>query len=303
MDAYIKEFNVGTERPYSSEYRRVTRNLKSRKAARKLGLTPTDMLSEKFMRIRYVRYADAFIIGLICSKTKTLEIKNHIKMFLKEQLHLKLSNSKTLLTDVVPRKHFNYTSHVGFLGYLISMHKGVITRTIKNRRRLTGKNHVVLKVDQRKVVSRLAKKGFCTKDGSPRSKFTYIHDTQAVTNEKVNRIFRGIVSYYIPKPVKAPLNTDFLSSFNEVYNGQLKEVEVIQELLRKHTIAGPIQVNTLACIDCGSQEDVNLHHTKSLALTDDLKKKILAKSLRKVVSVYKNCHLNRHSGSFRQSKK
>jgi len=48
---------------------------------------------------------------------------------------------------------------------------------------------------------------------------------------------------------------------------------------------------------------VNLHHTKSLALTDDLKKKISAKSLRKVVPVCKNCHLNRHGGSFRQPKK
>jgi hypothetical protein len=302
--ASIKEFNVGTNRPHSLEYRRVARSLKSRKAARKLGLTPTDMLSEKFMRIRYVRYADDFIVGLICSRTKALEIKNHIKMFLKEQLHLELNDSKTLLTDVAPRKHFNYTNQVGFLGYLISMHKGVITRTVTNKRRLTGKGHVVLKVDQRKVVSRLAEKGFCTKDGSPRPKFTYMHDTQAVTNEKVNRIFRGIVNYYkladnirhfgcrlfyifshslakmyaakyrwhrraiifniggrdlskpllakrgkghlgrltdsyriplkgivyshyedIPKPVKAPLNPDFLSSFNEVYNSRFKEVE------------------------------------------------------------------------------
>lgn len=378
MDSTIKEFNVGTERPYSPEYRRVVRNLKSRKAARKLGLTPTDMLSEKFLRIRYVRYADDFIVGFISSRTKALKIKNHIKIFLKEQLHLELNDSKALLTDVAPRKHFNYTSQVGFLGYLISMHKGVTTRTAKNRRRLTGKGHVVLKVDQRKVVSRLAEKGFCTKDGSPRPKFTYIHDTQAVTNEKVNRIFRGIVNYYkladnirhfgcrlfyifshslakmyaakyrwhrratifnigdrdlskplltkrgngylgrmtdsyhvplkgivypryedIPKPVKAPLNPDFLPSFNEVYSGQLKEVEAIQELLRKHTIAGPIQVGKLTCIDCVSQEDVNLHHIKSLALTDDLKKKISAKSLRKVVSACKNCHLNRHGGSFR----
>lgn len=300
---YIKEFNVGIDRPHSPEYIKVTQNLKSRKDVRKLGLIPTGTLSDAYMRLRYVRYADNFIVGLICSRAKALEIKNHIKMFLKEQLYLELSDSKTLLTDVSPRKHFNYTSRVGFLGYLISMHKGAITRTAKNRRRLIGKGHVVLKVDQRKVVNRLAEKGFCIKDGSPRPKFTYIHDTQAVTNEKVNRIFRGIMNYYkladnlqyfgcrlfyifshslakmyaakyrwhrrvsifniggrdlsqpllakrgkgylgciqdsyhvplkgiiysryenIPKPVKAPLNPDFFSSFNEVYKGQLKEV-------------------------------------------------------------------------------
>lgn len=381
MKAYIKELNVGTERPYSLEYRRVSRNLKSRKAAKKLGLTPSDMLSDKFMRMKYVRYADDFIVGLICSRTKALKIKNHIKTFLKERLYLELNDSKTLLTDVAPRKHFNHTSQVNFLGYLISMHRGIITRTAKNRRRVTGKRHVILKVDQRKVINRLAEKGFCTKDGLPKPKFTYIHDTQAVTNEKVNRIFRGIVNYYkladnikhfgcrlfyifshslakmyaakyrwhrratifnignrdlskplltkrgkghlgritdsyqaplkgiiyshyedLPRPIKAPLNPDFTSSFNEVYNGQIKEVEVIQALLRKHTIAGPIQIGKLPCIDCGSQTDVNLHHVKSLSLTDDLKK-IPAKSLRKVVPVCKKCHLNRHGGSFRQPKK
>ena len=154
------------------------------------------MLSDAFMHMRYVRYADDFIVELTYSRAKVLEIKNHIKMFLKEELHLELSDSKTLSTDVSPRKHFNYISQVGFLGYFISMHQGVTTRTAKNRRRLTQKGYVVLKVDQRKVVNRLAQKSFCTKDGTLRPKFTYIHDIQAVTNEKVNRIFRGIMNCY-----------------------------------------------------------------------------------------------------------
>jgi Type II intron maturase len=33
-------------------------------------------------------------------------------------------------------------------------------------------------------------------DDSPRSKFTYMHDTPAVANEKINRIFRGTTDYY-----------------------------------------------------------------------------------------------------------
>lgn len=317
MDIYIKEFNAGTGCPYSPEYRRVARNFESQKAFKELGLTFTAMLSEKFARIKYVRYADDFIVGLICSRTKALEIKNCIKMFLKEQLNLELNDSKTLLTDVAPRKHFNYSNQVGFLGYLISMHKGVRTRTAENTHRLVGKGRVVFKVDQRKVISQLAEKGFCTKDGSPRPKFTYMHDTQAVTNKKLNRVFRGIVNYYkladnvrhferrlfyifshslakmyaakyrwhrramifkiggrdlskpllakrgtghagrakdsyrvslkgivyshyknIFKPVKAPLNRDSLHLFYESYTGQIKEVETIQEFLKRDTIVG-----------------------------------------------------------------
>lgn len=197
MAASIKNFNVGIGRSQSKEYRKVVRKFKNRKIVRKLGLTPANMLSDALKRMRYVRYADDFLLGLICSRAQALEIKNNVKIFLKDRLNLELNESKSLLIDVSPRKYYNKTSQASFLGYLILMHKGVVTRTLKNnRRRLTGKGHVVLKVDQCRVIHRLADKGFCTKEGVPRPNFVYLYDTQAVTNIKVNRIFRGIIEYY-----------------------------------------------------------------------------------------------------------
>ena len=200
LDKYMakesKELNVGRARPQSNLYRAAVRRLKSRKAAGKFGLRANDMMSDKFKRMAYVRYADDFIIGLACSRADAQALKNRLKQFLRDELNLQLSETKTLLTDVSPTEHFATRNMASFLGYTIGMHKGVITRTAKRRRKLSEKGHVVIKVDQAKVIQKLSAKGFCTKDGDPRPKFTYLSDTQAVTNAKVNRIFRGIIEYY-----------------------------------------------------------------------------------------------------------
>lgn len=43
---------------------------------------------------------------------------------------------------------------------------------------------------------------------------------------------------------------------------------------------------------------MNLYHIKSLALIDDFKKNMSAKSLRKAAFVCKNCHLDRRDDPF-----
>lgn len=156
------------------------------------------MNSDTFSRMAYVRYADDFVIGLANNKSIALQIKNKITEFLREELHLSLNAEKTLITDISPTKHRALKNHYGkFLGYKIQMHPGIITRTGPyRRRRLTGKGHVILKVDKDRVLKRLSEKGFCKKDGTPIPKFTFLSDTQATTNEKINRIMRGMMNYY-----------------------------------------------------------------------------------------------------------
>jgi hypothetical protein len=171
-----------------------------------MGLQPFDINpnSATFCarRMAYVRYADDFVIGLANNKTTALQIKNQITEFLQEELHLSLNAEKTLITDISPTKHRALKNHYGkFLGYKIQMHPGIgrgpITRTGPyQRRRLTGKGHVILKVDKDLVFKRLSEKGFCKKDGTPIPKFTFLSDTQATTNEKINRIMRGMINYY-----------------------------------------------------------------------------------------------------------
>lgn len=67
-----------------------------------------DMDSE-YKRLKYVRYADDFLIGIIGSKADAQKVKEDLKLFLSEKLKLELSIEKTLIT--------NAKKSAKFLGY------------------------------------------------------------------------------------------------------------------------------------------------------------------------------------------
>lgn len=51
-----------------------------------------------YKRLKYVRYADDFLIGITGSKSDAMDIKEKLKAFLSEKLSLELSDEKTLIT-------------------------------------------------------------------------------------------------------------------------------------------------------------------------------------------------------------
>ena len=55
-------------------------------------------MDETFKRLKYVRYADDFLIGVIGSKAECVGIKANIARFMSEELNLELSDEKTLIT-------------------------------------------------------------------------------------------------------------------------------------------------------------------------------------------------------------
>jgi hypothetical protein len=57
-----------------------------------------DTHDPNFRRLRYVRYADDFLLGFIGPKSEAEEIKQQLRRFLREQLKLELSEEKTLVT-------------------------------------------------------------------------------------------------------------------------------------------------------------------------------------------------------------
>ena len=67
-------------------------------------------------RLRYVRYADDWVLGFSGPKTEAEEIKRELRDFLRETLKLELSEEKTLITHA-------RTEAAKFLGYhLVSQH-------------------------------------------------------------------------------------------------------------------------------------------------------------------------------------
>lgn len=151
LDKYVKEyirhFDMGTKRrpgkesnDLANERKRTVRKLKkikdgTEKAAlvarlkaieqERAAFPSGDEMDGSYRRLKYIRYADDFILGVIGSKEDAQRIKEDIKSFLSASLALELSEEKTLIT------------HTGksakFLGYEIT-----VTRDNHQRRDVRG---------------------------------------------------------------------------------------------------------------------------------------------------------------------
>ncbi|MCD6554078.1 MAG: hypothetical protein J7M16_08730 [Anaerolineae bacterium] len=134
----IPKYTRGSRRAANPEYERLTRQIGRARAkgdkqlVKELTLkrrqipsiNPTD---PNFRRLKYCRYADDFILGFIGPKREAEEVKAAIGQFLREKLHLEMSESKTLITHA-------RTEQARFLGYSI----GVGQRDDKVTRRKDG---------------------------------------------------------------------------------------------------------------------------------------------------------------------
>lgn len=141
-------------------------------------------------RLFYVRYADDWIL-LTNAKTETVEkIKGIIKDFLLNNLGAQLSEEKTLITDT--RKK---AAH--FLGFEISSHnKYKLIRTEKGLRRVST-FPLIFRPDSTRIINRLHSKGFCDKNGFPKS-IPWLSNLEAtVILERFNASIVGLASYYI----------------------------------------------------------------------------------------------------------
>jgi group II intron reverse transcriptase/maturase len=136
----IPAHNRGTERQRDKAYNRLTARVSywrkhgQREEAKRLNrlakaIPTADPLDPNYRRLRYVRYADDFLLGFIGPRTEAEEIKRQIGKFLQETLKLELSETKTLLTHAS-------TEAAHFLSYDISINRN-------NKRRGTGGNRTL----------------------------------------------------------------------------------------------------------------------------------------------------------------
>jgi retron-type reverse transcriptase len=68
-----------------------------------------------YRRLRYIRYADDFILGFSGPKREAEAIKAQVQTFLRDALKLDLHTEKTLITHA-------RTAHARFLGYAVSIY-------------------------------------------------------------------------------------------------------------------------------------------------------------------------------------
>lgn len=72
-------------------------------------------IDSNYKRLKYIRYADDFLIGVIGSKEDCVKMKEDFTIFMRDKLKLELSEEKTLIT--------NAQDSAKFLGYEISIRK------------------------------------------------------------------------------------------------------------------------------------------------------------------------------------
>lgn len=96
----------------------------------------SDEMDSSIKRLRYVRYADDFLIGVIGSKEDSIQIKEDIKNYMKDALKLELSEEKTLIT--------NARKSAKFLGYDIFVRKSNNTHRDKNGHLTRSYDHKIV---------------------------------------------------------------------------------------------------------------------------------------------------------------
>ena len=131
MKQYIQNFDKGTKRRRSKEAKQfewkkscLTRKLRVEqgetareellKAVKdlqreRIKYPHGDAMDETWKRMKYIRYADDFLIGVIGSKADCIQIKADITQYMSEMLKLELSAEKTLITNAKkPAKFLGY---------------------------------------------------------------------------------------------------------------------------------------------------------------------------------------------------
>src|SRR5436305_4837769 len=146
LDQYVEqrwlpEYNHGRRRRAHRAYqlleyaiararRRGDRSEARRLILRRRRYPSQDPHDPDYRRLRYVRYCDDWLLGFAGPKHEAEQIKSRIAAFLREELKLELSQSKTLITHATSQ-----AAH--FLGYEIkAQHSN--TKITRNRRAVNG---------------------------------------------------------------------------------------------------------------------------------------------------------------------
>jgi group II intron reverse transcriptase/maturase len=199
-DELIPQYTRGEKRKHNLEYcqlgKRISRARKEGddETVRQLEqqrrqLPSQDTQDPNYRRLKYCRYADDFILGFIGPKSEAEEIKAAIGAFLKEKLHLEMSESKTLITH-------GRTEHARFLGYAISVyHADHKLSPRKGTRFKTRSINSVIRLGIPKgLVDEVAKR--YQRNGKPIHEAGLLYFSDAQIIDVYQGRFRGLAEYH-----------------------------------------------------------------------------------------------------------
>ncbi len=191
----IPEYTRGDNRAPNPEYREMKNQLaywrrrQGRPAVRALrqkmrSIPSGDTTDPGFRRLRYVRYCDDHLLGFTGPKAEAQEIKIRLATFLREELNLELSETKTLITHA-------RTGAARFLSYEITVQHADYKVTGK-RRSING--IVSLRVPRDVITAKCAP---YLKRGKPERRGQMVNDDDHTIVRTYGAEYRGLVEYYL----------------------------------------------------------------------------------------------------------
>ncbi len=165
-----------------------------------------------YRRLRYVRYADDFVLGFIGPKAEAEQVRAALEGFLSKSLKLELSREKTLITHAT-------TKAARFLGYELVNQQADDQLDHRGQRKVNGRIGLRVPTD---VIERHCRAYM--RDGKPAHRSALIHDDDFSIVGRYGSEFRGVVQYY-------------LLAYNAFHLGRLQrvmEMSLTRTLAAKH---------------------------------------------------------------------
>ena len=170
----------------STYYRKVGNHTKAAALRKEFQQLPSgDPYDPGYRRLRYVRYADDFVLGFIGPKAEAEQIKNSLRTFLSTTLKLELSDEKTLITHATNQA-------ARFLGYELANQQANDKLDRNGRRKVNGRigPRVPVKVIEQHCRAYMA-------NGKPTHRNELLLDDDFTIVSRYQAEFRGVVQYYL----------------------------------------------------------------------------------------------------------
>ena len=201
LDKYVENVLIpantrGTDRRDNREYTRLLNRMHYHK---KVGhhslaaelrkqmqqLPSRDPHDPGYRRLRYVRYADDFVLGFIGPKADAQQVKESLETFLRDSLKLELSQEKTLITHVTSQA-------ARFLGYELVNQQANDQFDHRGRRKVNGR--IGLRVPAEVIDEHCQA---YMRNGKPAHRSSLIHDDDYGIVVRYQSEYRGVVQYYL----------------------------------------------------------------------------------------------------------
>lgn len=229
VQSEIEKFNVGTKRPINPDYQKLTNKVYNLRSKLKKCKDP-ELISElkeltqimqntpstientdEYKRLRYCRYADDFLLGVIGAFSDAKRLMHSIECFLNKELLLQVSPDKTGIKRA--------TKGIEFLGYgiKVSYGKRIVRRKIKGRiyKQRSLRGNVILSIPDQKIMEFCHSRDYGNWETvNPTHRPLLLNSSDVEIVETFNAELRGFANYYSLTSKRKLYRLEYLSWFS-----------------------------------------------------------------------------------------